>query len=266
MLDVAGLRCRFLEHFLMLFFCMFSPLEQFDAINLLPLFIFKVDLSFTSTLLPLLISIIFFIFFINFYGDAFKLIPDFWQLLFENFYIFVFDLVVQQIGHKGFVYFPFIFSIFFFILFCNLISMTPFGIALTSHIIMIMFLALSLGLSIFIVGLREYNLKFLKIFVPECPLWLLPFLIVLEIFSYIIRSFSLAIRLSANIMAGHTLVYIISSFIVNMVYIKFWLFFIFVFVMLAILLLEVGVAFLQAYVFTILVCIYLSDSLKSPGH
>jgi F0F1-type ATP synthase membrane subunit a len=99
--------------------------------------------------------------------------------------------------------------------------MTPFGIALTSHIIMIIFLSLSLGLSIFIIGLYTHNLEFLKLFIPECPFALLPFLMVIEIFSYLIRSFSLAIRLCANIMAGHTLVYIISSFILNMVYLKF---------------------------------------------
>jgi len=131
------------------------------------------------------------------------------------------DLVDQQVGYKGYIYFPFIFALFLFILICNLISMTPFGIALTSHIVMIIFLSLSLGLSIFIIGLRLHNLEFLKIFIPECPFLLLPLLIPIEIFSYIIRSFSLAIRLSANIMAGHTLVYIISSFIMNMVTMKF---------------------------------------------
>lgn len=99
--------------------------------------------------------------------------------------------------------------------------MTPFGVALTSHIVMIIFTSLSLGLSIFIIGLYLHNLEFLKIFVPECPLVLLPFLMIIEIFSYVIRSFSLAIRLSANIMAGHTLVYIISSFILNVTYLKF---------------------------------------------
>jgi len=184
----------------------------------------------------------------------------------ENIYAFVLDILEQQVGPKGFIYFPLIFSLFFFILTCNLISMTPFGVALTSHIVMIFLLSLSLGLSIFIIGIYTHNLEFLKIFIPECPFALLPFLMIIEIFSYVIRSFSLAIRLSANIMAGHTLVYIISSFILNMVYMKFWFFFILVFLILAVLLLEVGVAFLQAYVFTILVCIYLSDSLKKPGH
>ena len=244
----------------------YSPLEQFDAIILIIWDYRDFDTSFTSILLPLIISNILLMSIISFYLKGMKLIPDFWQLILESLYNFVLDIIEQQVGYKGFIYFPFIFSLFFFVLICNLISMSPFGIALTSHIIMIMFLSLSLGLSIFIIGLYIHNLEFLKIFIPECPFVLLPLLILIEMFSYIIRCFSLAIRLSANIMAGHTLVYIISSFILNMVYIKFWFFFFLAFLMLAVLLLEVGVAFLQAYVFTILICIYLADSLKTPGH
>jgi len=93
--------------------------------------------------------------------------------------------------------------------------MTPFGIALTSHIAVMLYLSLSLGLSIFLIGLLVQGVDFLKLFIPECPFFLLPFLIIIEMFSYVIRCFSLAIRLSANIIAGHTLVYIISSFIIN---------------------------------------------------
>jgi len=245
---------------------MYSPLEQFDTINLLPLYIFRLDISFNSVLLPLLIADILLLLIVAFYSNSFKLVPDFWQLILEKLYLFVFNILDQQTGPKGYIYFPFIFSLFFFILLCNLISMTPLGIALTSHIAIILYLSLSLGLSIFLIGLLTHNIKFFKIFIPECPFLLLPFLIVIEMFSYVIRCFSLAIRLSANIIAGHTLVYIISSFIVNVISIKFWFFFILVFLISAVLLLEIGVAFLQAYVFTILVSIYLSDSLKTPGH
>ena len=107
-----------------------------------------------------------------------------------------------------------------------------------------------------------HGLKLLFLFIPECPFILLPFLIVIEIFSYIIRSFSLAIRLSANIMAGHTLVFIISTFVLNVSAISIVFFFLFLALVLAVLLLEFGVAFLQAYVFLILVSIYLSDALS----
>lgn len=199
----------------------FSPLEQFDALVLFTLRVGYFDISFTNIMLPLLISNVFLALIINLYRRSMKLVPEYWQLILESLYKFVLDMLEQQTGSKGLVYFPFIFSLFFFILLCNFVSMTPFGVALTSHIIMIIFTSLSLGLSIFLIGLYIHNLEFLKIFVPESPLILLPFLMIIEIFSYIIRSFSLAIRLSANIMAGHTLVYIISSFILNVTYLKF---------------------------------------------
>jgi ATP synthase subunit 6 len=158
------------------------------------------------------------------------------------------------------------FTVFNFILICNLLSLVPFGIAITSHIVLIIFLTITFCLSIFTIGLLTHKLKFLRIFIPECPLLLLPILIPIEIFSYFIRMFSLAIRLTANIFAGHTLVYIISSFILSVTSIKGLFFLVSVIPLLMIILLEFGVAFLQAYVFTILLCIYLSDSLIFPSH
>jgi len=156
-----------------------------------------------------------------FFRNNSKIVPEIWQYFFENIYNFILGLIKQQIGSKGYIYFPFIFALFNFILFCNLLSLTPLNVALTSHIIMIVFLSFTLILSIFTIGLYTHNIKFLKIFVPEAPFLLLFLLIPIEIFSYVIRAFSLAIRLSANIMAGHTLVYIISSFLLKMTIIKF---------------------------------------------
>jgi ATP synthase subunit 6 len=122
-----------------------------------------------------------------------------------------------------------------------------------------MWLSLSTCSAIFILGLLYNNLKFLKIFIPRCPLALLPILILIELFSYIIRAFSLSIRLTANILAGHTLVNIISVFIVNTLTINLLFSFLGFLGIFAILLLELGVACLQAYVMTILICIYLKD-------
>lgn len=118
---------------------MFSPLEQFDAVVLVLLKFWHFDISFTSILLPLVVANILLVTVIRFYIKGMKLIPEFWQLTLENIYSFVLDIIEQQVGHKGFVYFPFVFSLFFFILTCNLISMTPFGIALTSHLIWFFF-------------------------------------------------------------------------------------------------------------------------------
>lgn len=200
---------------------MFSPLEQFDAIPVLSWMSARHDFSLFNVLVPLLI-LIFFFYIVASFKYEFTIVPKPVQSVFESIIEFIFNLIKQQIGTDGYILFPFIFTLFNFILFSNLLSLIPFGIALTSHLIIILWLSLSLSLGIFIMGLRIHNLKFLKIFIPECPLILLPMLIGIEIFSYIIKSFSLAIRLSANIMAGHTLVHIISAFILQMAFIEFW--------------------------------------------
>jgi len=251
----------------------FSPLEQFDAIRLITLTSYVsldpfivYDVSFFNIIVPLLIILIIMFKSIYMLMDSYKLIPNIFQYVYESVITFVIGLIGEQIGKEGYIYFPFIFVLFNFILFSNLLSLVPFGIAITSHIILIMWLSLSICLSIFITGLYIHNIQFLKIFIPECPFVLLPLIILIEIFSYIIRAFSLAIRLSANIMAGHTLVFIISSFILNVTKIKFWFFFISFIILLAVLFLELGVAFLQAYVFSVLVCIYLNDAIKGPSH
>jgi len=246
---------------------MFSPLEQFDAIPVWGGTLVNCTCPFKimwNVLIPLIIVIAFFLCVASFKYE-FTIIPKPLQSVFEFIIEFIFNLMKQQIGRESYILFPFIFTLFNFILLCNLLSLMPFGIALTSHLIMILWLSLTLSLGIFILGLRIHNIRFLRIFIPECPLILLPMLIGIEIFSYVIKSFSLAIRLSANIMAGHTLVHIISAFILQITAMEFWFITLgFVFIS-AVLMLEFGVAFLQAYVFTVLVCIYINDSFN-PSH
>lgn len=181
-------------------------------------------------------------------------------------YIFLVGLVKQQAHSYGLFWLPFIYTLFNFILFCNLLSLIPFGIALTSHLILIFLLSSTICISIFTIGLLRFNLKFLHIFIPQCPFILLPILIPIEIFSYLIRLFSLSIRLAANILAGHTLVHIIVSFILNLIKTDLILSLLFLIPLFLILVLEFGVALLQAYVFTVLVCIYLSDTEKLGAH
>ena len=200
---------------------MFSPLEQFDVITILNISIFGIDFSILNVILPLLLTNIFLFFFFFLFNLNMKLIPNNFQYFFENIYNIIFNIIKAQTGYKGLKYLPIILTLFLFILITNLISLTPFGIALTSHIIMIIFLSFTLCSSIFLIGLITHQLQFLKLFIPECPFILLFLLIPIEIFSYVIRAFSLAIRLSANIMAGHTLVFIISSFILNITNMKF---------------------------------------------
>lgn len=237
---------------------MFSPLEQFDLIPLVFFSLGNYDITFFNIFLPLLliISVLYFIesFYINY-----KLIPSNIQYVFESIIEFIIGIIKNQIGKEGFLFLPFIFTVFIFVLCANLLSVIPFGIALTSHLIVTMWLSLSICSGIFVLGLLYNNIKFLKIFIPKCPIALLPVLILIELFSYIIRAFSLSIRLTANILAGHTLVNIISVFIVNTLSINILFSFLGFLGIFAILLLELGVARLQAYVMTILICIYLKD-------
>lgn len=243
-----------------------SPLEQFDIINIKSIYTVLLDISFNNILIPLLLVIFFTIIYLFIYNKKFNLISSYFQIVFERLFIFLISLIKQQAHYYGLFWFPFLFTLFNLIVWCNLLSLIPFGIALTSHLILIFFLSSTICISIFIIGLVRFNLKFLHIFIPQCPFILLPILIPIEIFSYLIRLFSLSIRLAANILAGHTLVHIIISFILNVTKIDLILSIIVLIPLFLILILEFGVAVLQAYVFTVLVCIYLSDTEKLGAH
>jgi F-type H+-transporting ATPase subunit a len=243
-----------------------SPLEQFDIVNVKSISFFFIDFSFNNILLPLFLVILFLLFFSYIFLKKLTIIPFYIQVILENLYIFLIKLIKQQTGSYGLFWFPFIFCIFNFILISNLLSLIPFGIALTSHLILIFLLSCTVCISIFVIGLMRFHLKFLHIFIPQCPFVLLPILIPIEIFSYLIRLFSLSIRLAANILAGHTLVHIIITFILNITKIDLVLSILFLVPLFLILILEFGVAGLQAYVFTVLVCIYLADTKSLGSH
>jgi len=179
----------------------------------------------------------------------------------EKSYSFVVSIIEQQAGKEGVNYTPLLYGVFIFVIIGNLLSLLPFGIALTSQISLILFLSISLSLGIMLIGIIKHSWSFVKIFIPEAPLFLLLVLVPIEIFSYIIRMFSLAIRLSANILAGHTLVNILSAFSISTISVSPFLFLLSLVPLFFVFLLEIGVAFLQAYVFLVLLCIYLSSSL-----
>lgn len=169
---------------------MFSPLEQFNSIKLLQLSFtwnYLIEFCFESSsfniVIPLFLVILLFIFYFFLLNYSIGLIPNsILQFILENIIIFIFNLIKQQIGEEGYILFPFIFVLFNSILCTNLLGLVPFGIALTSHIIMIFLISLGAGLSIFILGVYLHNIQFLKIFIPECPFVLLPMLILIECF------------------------------------------------------------------------------------
>jgi F-type H+-transporting ATPase subunit a len=178
---------------------------------------------------------------------------------------FVRSLVEEQIGPQGRKYFPLIFTTFLFLLSANLIGMIPYSFTSTSHLVVTFGLSVTLFIGITIVGFQHHGLHFFSFLLPKgAPLILAPLLVVLELVSYCFRAVSLGVRLFANMMAGHTLVKIISSFAWTMLSVGGILAVasvIPVVIVFALTGLEIGVACLQAYVFTILVCIYLNDAI-----
>lgn len=242
---------------------MFSPLEQFEVFAFFNVNLFGL---FLPTALSALVVLFCGCLFFQLFFTIPKIVPFRWQQVFEYFIFFVFSILKQQMGFKGVSFFPLVLTFFLFIFFCNILSLTPFAVALTSHIIIIILLTFTIILFVFFKGLLLYRAVFLKLFAPEAPFLLLFLLVPIELFSYSIRTLSLAIRLSANIIAGHTLVFIICNFLLLLSFFDCFLFFFPSFLLLATLLLEFGVAFLQAYVFIVLFCIYMHDSLYLSIH
>jgi len=242
-----------------------SPLEQFEIVTLLPLSLFGLNISLTNSTLFLFLSSLIALFWLSLSFYKFSLIPNSWQLVQESFYNLTLDIIKVNLGSKGEAYFPFIFSLHLLLLFINLIGMVPYSFTVTSHIIFTFSLALSIFIGINIIGIRTHGFKFFNLFLPKgVPLVIVPLLITIEIISYLIKVFTLSIRLFANMTSGHALLKIIAGFAWTMLSAGGLLAF-FHLIPLALLLiligLELGIAALQAYVFTLLTCIYLNDVL-----
>lgn len=243
-----------------------SPLEQFALLSLVPVHLGPLYLSFTnsSLFMVLVVSLALAVgFMVTLRGGA--LIPGPWQAGVEMIYEFVRNLVEEQVGPAGRPYFPLLFTTFTFLLLCNLVGMIPYSFTVTSHFVVTFGLSLSLFLGITAVGFQHHGLHFFSFLLPKgAPLILAPLLVVLELVSYCFRAVSLGVRLFANMMAGHTLVKILCGFAWSMLSLGGLLAVGSVAplaIVFAITGLEVAVAVLQAYVFTILTCIYLNDAI-----
>lgn len=195
-----------------------------------------------------------------------RIIWNKWSLILETVYATVHSITVSQINKtRGQVYFPFIYTLFIFILISNLISLVPYSFASTSHFILTFFLSFSIVFGATILGLARHGFKFFSLFVPSgCPLGLLPLLVVIEFISYLSRNVSLGLRLAANILSGHMLLSILSGFTYNIMTSGIISFFLgllpFAFIT-AFSGLEIGIAFIQAQVFVVLTCSYIKDCL-----
>ena len=238
-----------------------NPMQQFTVKRIGPeINIAGVDLSFTNASLFMIISATVIILFLFLGSKEKKIIPNKLQLIAEMSYTFVAKMISDTAGSKARPYFPFIFSLFMFVLFCNMVGMLPYSFTVTSHIIVTLVMALFIFIAVTIIGFIKHGFKYFSIFVPSgVPTVLLPLITIIEIISYLSRPVSLSVRLFANMMAGHTMLKVFGGFVVSLGILGGWLPLSF---SVALTGLEILVAFLQAYVFAILTCIYLNDALN----
>ena len=238
-----------------------NPMHQFIVYRIGPeISLGNIDISFTNASLFMIISALAIIS-VFFAGTRRKaVIPTKIQLLTELSYTLVSKMISDTAGSKAKPYFPFIFSLFMFVLFCNMLGMLPYSFTVTSHIIVTFALAAIIFVGVTIIGFVNHGVGYLKLFIPSgVPLFLLPLIVVIEIISYLARPVSLSVRLFANMMAGHTMLKVFGGFVISLGIIGGWLPLSFTVALTG---LEILIAFLQAYVFAILTCIYLNDALN----
>lgn len=237
-----------------------NPLEQFEIKRLIDIRIGGVDASFTNSSLFMVIALLLTTIFILYAMRKRALVPGRFQLLAELTYEFIASMVRDNVGEAGMPYFPFVFTLFMFILFANLLGMVPFSFTVTSHIIVTFALAIVVCGGVTVIGFVRHGWRFMGLFAPKgVPLVLLVILVPIEIISYLVRPFSLSIRLFANMMAGHTLMKVFASFVISLGLLAGWIPILLISAMSG---LEVGIALLQAYVFVILTCLYLNDGVN----
>jgi F-type H+-transporting ATPase subunit a len=236
-----------------------SPLAQFEIHDLIPIHVGGVNLSFTNSALWMVIAVLLATVLFSLAVQSRAMVPGRWQSLAELTYEFVANMLRDNVGAEGRPYFPFIFTLFVFILLGNMLGMIPYSFTYTSHIIVTFALAAVVFIGVTIIGFVKHGFKFLSLFVPSGVPWaLLLLLVLIEVMSYFVRPVSLSLRLFANMMAGHTMLKVFGGFVIALGVVGG-------IAPLALTValtgLELGIAFLQAYVFAVLSCLYLNDAL-----
>jgi len=254
-----------------MFSSFFSPLEQFEVVPLFSIYLGFIDISITNELLIYLVLMFLLSTYIfscfNPVDSTFNIIPTTWQLLIENISKVVSSIVIDNINFKdGQPYIPLIFSVFFFTASLNVIGLVPYSFTLTSHLIVTLSLSLAVFIGINIVCIRIHGINFFSLFLPSGTSIVLALLLVpIELISYVFKPISLSIRLFANMMAGHTLLKVIAGFAYTLMSntgILFMLHYVPLLILIPLFGLELGVALIQSFVFSILICIYLNDSIN----
>jgi len=235
-----------------------NPVEQFKIEPIVPLEIGGVNVSFTNSSLFMVVAVVLATAFLTLSVKGRALVPGRWQSMAELMYEFVANMIRDNVGTEGRKYFPFVFTLFMFVLFGNLLGMIPYTFTYTSHIAVTFGLAIVIFIGVTIIGFARHGTHYLRMFFPHgAPLATAIILVPIELISYCSRPFSLAIRLFANMTVGHIILKVMAGFIIMlgiagiapMVFLG------------GVTVLEFGIALLQAYVFTILTCIYLHDAI-----
>ena len=236
-----------------------NPLEQFEITPFVHFEVGSVDLAFTNSSLAMVITIAVITLFLTLSVNTRSIIPSRLQLISELSYGFIAQLLRDTVGEQGRKYFPFVFTIFMFVLIGNMVGMLPYSFTFTSHIIVTFALAAVVFVGVTILGFAKHGMNFFSFFViPGLPWYMLPLLIPIEVISYLSRPISLSVRLFANMLAGHTLIKVFAMFVITMPFYSGVLPLAFIVALTG---LEILIAFLQAYVFAILTCLYINDAL-----
>lgn len=246
-----------------------DPIHQFQIHKLIPLEIGGYDVSFTNSSAFMLATVVLTSAFLYFSTAGRSLVPGRLQSISEMAYEFVAGTLRDAAGTAGMKFFPFVFSIFMFVLVANLFGMFPYFFTVTSHLIVTSSLALLIISIVVFYGFYKNGFGFLKLFVPSgIPVALVPLVVAIEVISFLSRPISLSVRLFANMLAGHITLKVFSGFIVSlsaMGALGIGVSILPLIMTVALTALEFLVAFLQAYVFTVLTCMYLNDAIH-PGH
>ncbi len=243
---------------------MADPIHQFIIQPIVPLHVGGIDLSFTNSSLWMAIGVVVATTGLMLATKQKSMVPGRGQVLAEMLYEFVANMIRENTGPGGKQYFPLIFTLFMTVLMGNLLGMIPFSFTYTSHLAVTAALALVVFFAVLIMGVAKNGLHFFSLFVPPgLPLWLFPIIVPIEIISFLVRPLTLSVRLFANMMAGHLMLKVFAGFSVTFLGLGIGGFIMGLFPMLfntILIAFEFLIALLHAYVFTVLSCIYLKDT------
>jgi F-type H+-transporting ATPase subunit a len=247
-----------------------DPIHQFELKNFFTLgHIGPYEIAFTNSALFMVLALVATAALMLIPTRQRSLVPSRAQSVAEISYEFVANTIRSTAGKEGMKFFPLVFSLFIFVLTVNLLGLLPYGFTVTSHIIVTVALAMLVFLTVIVYGFWKNGLRFFKLFVPSgIPVYILPLIVFIEVLSFLSRPISHSVRLFANMLAGHITLKVFAGFIVMLSAfgVGGWLGAILpLSLVVALTALEFLVAFLQAYVFAILTCIYLNDAIH-PGH